>query len=258
MKFNIRLKRKPIFVLAPMKCEHNYLDDMLCKKRTRIIGDFKFTIGHIDKYPVVIGESLIGMVNSALTTSFGIKAFKPKVVIVTGTSGAHNPKLHQNDIVLGKDMVEIGSYVSGKRLEGEGSNISGYVFPGIEVADLTPNKELKISRQEIMHSDEKLINIAKSVPYESGKLIVGTHGSGDVWNNEIDVINYLYEHRHTDVEEMEDFAVARVCKIHSIPVLAIRVVSNSAHYPNEVFNENCAMCCQKYTLDVIKKIIRSK
>ena len=100
----------------------------------------------------------------------------------------------------------------------------------------------------------RLIAIACDVPYEKGRKIIGTTGSGDAWNNERDVIVNFRNQFGTDCENMEDFAVAQICEQFSVPYLAIRIISNTALYDNEPFDKSKGEDCQVFCLDVIRAI----
>jgi len=113
----------------------------------------------------------------------------------------------------------------------------------------------EIVKEKTMHSTKELLDIAVKVPYEYGNLVSGTHGTADQWNKELDLVKSFHENLGTDCEEMEGFAVAQVCAMFDVPFLAIRIISNSELYPEELFSVKFAEYCQKYTLDVVEAIM---
>ena len=96
-----------------------------------------------------------------------------------------------------------------------------------------------------------MLAIAQGVPYEGARLLTGTLGSGDVWNRELDRIFFFHEQLGTSCEDMESFAIAQVCAEMKVPVLAMRVISNSEHHPQERFNPATAELAQRFTRDLL-------
>ena len=247
------LSGKPIVVIGPMACEIEYIASKLSEPREISFGGYQFRSGTVDGYPVVAARSLIGMVNSAVTTALAIREFDPAMVIIQGTAGGHDPARHKNDIILGEHMVEIGNWYSPHRDAGRGTRIEDWFTPGEEIMT-----EDGIRRFTVLKSHEELLRAAEEVPYAKGKLVRGTIGSADLWDKEIDRILYLHRVTGSDAEEMEGFAVAQVCMEFHVPVLHIRVVSNSELYPEEVFSEDSGVFCQEYVYNVIRNMIAKK
>ena len=240
----------PILVIAPMECEHTTIYQELVNKKDKTIGNYTFTKGYINNYPVVLVRSLIGMVNSAVATTIGIEHYHPRSIITQGTSGAHNPNLHAGDIVLGENILEIGNYKTSHENEGDGYSMDNREYPGEEMLI-----DGEIIRVTTFHSTESLLNLAYSISYSEGSVYKGTIASGDIWNREVDMIKHYREIFNTDCEEMEGFAVAQVAYQFDIDYLCIRIISNSEYYNDEVFNSDAGEICQQYTIDVIKGMI---
>lgn len=88
-----------------------------------------------------------------------------------------------------------------------------------------PNAE----KARFYEGDEDLLTAANAVKdtYTKGKIVEGTIGSADVWNNEVDRIKWFHTNYGTSVEEMEGAAAAQIAKAYDIPFLGIRVLSNN-------------------------------
>ena len=98
-------------------------------------------------------------------------------------------------------------------------------------------------------SEKKIIDIAKKIDYKNGKIVVGTIGTADQWNRELERIKFIHERYNTSAEEMETVAAAQVAKAFNIPFMGIRILSNTDIH-NEDFNP------VSYThLDVYKRQI---
>lgn len=242
--------RKPIVILGPMESESAYLTGQLNDPAVHQIGAYRFVSGMIDDYPVVVGRTYIGMVNSAAATAIAIERFDPCLIIIQGTSGAHDPDLHQGDIVLGERIVELGSYYTSHREIGEGSCYTEWTQPGAEIV-----QNGVIDRVRVLYSDPAVIDLAATIPYPHGKVIRGTIGAADIWNRELDMIDHLRKTLGTVCEEMEGFAVAQVCAQMGVRCADVRIISNNERFPDETFDESYGRYCQEFCLDLIRKMI---
>ena len=247
---NQLFEKKPIVILGPMESESAWLIDRLEHRQEKSIGAYIFHEGLIDGYPVVICRCYIGVVNSAAAATLAIAQYDPLCVIIQGTSGAHDPDLHQRDIILGENLVELGSFYTLHRDEGKGSAIFDWTQPGAEIKGNNG-----IDRITILHSDRRILNVADSIPYADGIVRRGTIGAADIWNRELDMIAHLRRTLGTDCEEMEGFGVAQVCAQLNVPCADIRVISNSEWHPQEEFNEKYGEQCQMFVLQVIRRLI---
>ena len=245
--------KKPIVILGPMESESALLIHHLENKTEHKIGAHIFFEGTVDGYPVVVCRTYIGVVNSAAATALAIRQYDPLCVIIEGTSGAHDPELHQGDIVLGEDLVELGSFYTGHRDKGQGSAIFDWTQPGAEI-----RVGETVERVNILHSDSRILAVAQTVPNKNGRVICGCIGAADIWNRELDMIAHLHRTLGTDCEEMEGFGVAQVCTQFGVPMADIRVISNSEWYPEEEFNEKFGEQCQMFVLQVIRHLIAEK
>lgn len=243
-------RKKPIVILGPMESESAYLIDKLNEPKEHRCGAYRFVSGTIDDHPVVVGRTYIGMVNSAAAALLAIERFDPCCIILQGTSGAHNPDLHQGDIVLGDDLVHLGRYFTAHRDSGQGIDHTQWTFPGTEIVSDGALKEIAV-----LHSDPAIIDLAATVPFSHGKVIRGTIGAADIWNRELDMIDLLRKTLGTDCEEMEGFAVAQVCAQMAVRCADIRIISNSERYPDESFDQSYGRLCQEFCLDLIRKMI---
>lgn len=241
---------KPIVILGPMHSETELLLSALSSPTVRGIGGYTFHEGLIDDYPVVVCRCCIGVVNSAAAAALAVGHYSPLCVIIQGTSGAHNPTLHQGDIVLGERLVHIGRFFTPHRDPGSGTDAFAWEFQGSEISSLDPVGEILY-----LHSDSRIIEAASGVGYTHGKVIRGTIGAADIWNRELDMIAHLHKTLGTDCEEMEGFGVAQVCAQAAVPCADIRVISNSEWYPDEEFDQKYGELSQMFVLDTVASLI---
>ncbi|MCR5149723.1 MAG: 5'-methylthioadenosine/S-adenosylhomocysteine nucleosidase [Clostridiales bacterium] len=237
-----------IAVIGPMASEIDYITDTIENKNIRRIGGWNFVSGTLGEKPVVAVRSFIGMANAAAATALLIENYSPRCVIIQGTCGGHNPKLHKGDIVIGESVIETCRLVTCQLKEGEGSRIdaANVIKAQIAHADTAENTDR-------IFCDRNLVDVAKTVPYSGGKLVTGCISSGDIWNREYDVISFMHRSRGSDCEEMEGFAVGQICSSFGVPFIDIRVLSNSELY-DEAFDESLALNCQKFCVDFINRL----
>src|SRR5947208_784447 len=75
---------------------------------------------------IVVSKTMKGMENTAAATVLAAEHYHPAAIINQGTAGGHQPDLHVFDIVLGVDAVNLGSFKTGFRARGEGSNVGDW------------------------------------------------------------------------------------------------------------------------------------
>ena len=194
---------------------------------------------------VVLCSTNIGSINAAMATLLGILKYNPKIIIVQGIAGGHGTSIHAKDVVVATEIININTLETESKLKGEGSNSLEWKLNNF--IDDAGNEVI------IEKSNEGLIEAAKNVEYEHGRVLFGRIGSGDVWNKEVDRILMLNEKYQTLCEEMEGYAIAKVANTYEIPMINIRAISN-----NEVLGEKyireVGIYSQEFTLKLIEKI----
>ena len=245
-------RKRPILLIGPMASESDWLISQLDDPKTVKIGSYPYTEGTIDGYPVVVCRCYIGVVNSATAAALGIQRFDPLCVILQGTSGAHDPDLHQGDVVLGERTVNVGRWFTPHRDRGKGSDFFAWEPHGSELPSTSPDELL------YFYGDEHILELASGISNPIGKVVRGTIGAADIWNRELDVLEHLHRTLGTSCEEMEGYGVAQVCARMGVPNADIRIISNSEWHPEEEFNENYGEDCQKFVLEVTRRLIAEK
>jgi adenosylhomocysteine nucleosidase len=246
---------RPILIQGPMPIEAEKFAQKLDKVKVENSGNFVFYKGKLDNYPVIVAKTGKGMENTAAATAVAIEKYNPIAIINQGTSGGHDPKLHVFDIVLGKRTTNIGSLKTESKNENEGMDPTQWIpmdLMASEGSGSDPNAE-KIRYYE---GDKDLLAAANAVKdtYTKGKVVGGTIGSADVWNNEVDRIKWFHTNYGTSVEEMEGAAAAQMAKAYDVPFLGIRVLSNNKTNGDK-YNPDTAAANQEYVYEVVKKYI---
>ncbi|OIU68654.1 5'-methylthioadenosine/S-adenosylhomocysteine nucleosidase [Rossellomorea aquimaris] len=252
-------EKQPIIVQGPMPIEAEKLAGHLEDVKEEKSGSFVFYKGKLEGYPVIIAKTGKGMENTAAATALAIEKYDPAAIINQGTSGGHDPELNVFDIVLGERTVNLGSLKTGALNEGEGIEPKEWIPMDLMASEGSAGEDPDAENIRYFEGDEDLLAAAKAVKgkYEKGKVVEGTIGSADVWNNEVDRINWFHEKYGTSVEEMEGAAGAQIAAAYDVPFLGIRVLSNNKVNGGQ-YNPDTAEANQAYVLEVLKEYIKTK
>ncbi|KHE71927.1 5'-methylthioadenosine/S-adenosylhomocysteine nucleosidase [Halobacillus sp. BBL2006] len=248
--------QQPIIVQGPMPIEAEKFAKRLDNVKKETSGTFEFYIGTVDDYPVIVTKTGKGMENTAAATAIAIEKYDPAAIINQGTSGGHDPDLHVFDIVLGKRVTNIGSMKTAHKEDGEGMDPTDWIPMDLMASEGSAGEDPDAENIRYFEGDEDLLAAANAVKekYTKGEVVEGTIGSADVWNNEVDRIQWFHEKYGTSVEEMEGAAGAQIAKAYDVPFLGIRVLSNNKVNDGE-YNPNTAQANQEYVYEVVKEYI---
>ncbi len=243
-------QRKPIIIQGAMDVEISYLKETISNVEETELYGYKFYKGLYNNYPIIISKTNIGLIQSAVATFIAVTNFKPLALINQGTAGANSINIHNHDIVIGNDCININSYITAHKELDKGSN-------SLEWELLT----FKEGKDELVtwEADTKLCEIAISCSkqHKNGNVVVGRIGSGDVWDNEIDRIKWFNEKYNILCEDMETISSYTICNKYNIPVLGIRVISDN-ELTKEEYERTSAIEAQKYALEICKKLIKGE
>ncbi|MBU2923893.1 5'-methylthioadenosine/S-adenosylhomocysteine nucleosidase [Colwellia sp. 1_MG-2023] len=253
------LAPQPILIEAPMPIEAEYLAKRLSNVRIEYSGYFTFYIGTLDNYPVIVAETGKGLENTAAATAIAIERYRPLAIINQGTSGGHDPALMVGDIVLGKRTVNIGNFKTSYKKNGQGSDPFSWIPMDIMASKGSAGEDSGAQDAEKIRfyaGSPTLLNSAIAVKglYKRGKVVEGTIGSANFWNNEIDRILWFHKNFGTSAEEMEGAAAAMIASEYNIPMLSIRVLSNNLTNGGK-YDPSTAQDCQQFVLNTVKHYI---
>lgn len=242
----------PIAIQGALDVEVSAILDEMGEYEEETHNNYTFYVGEIDDIPIVVSRTEVGMVHAAAATTVLIEKYSPLAIINQGTAGGHDPELDVFDIVIGKKVMNIGMYHTDHLDEGD----------GIEPKEwkLTPTKMREngeIEEYDSFTSTSDLVQIASSITdkYEHGKVVEGKIGSADVWNREIDRINWFHEEVGTDAEEMEAAAVVQVAQNNDIPYLSVRIISNSEVADDDTEDlETAGQYGAEFVVDIVREI----
>ncbi|HEK9098836.1 5'-methylthioadenosine/S-adenosylhomocysteine nucleosidase [Bacillus cereus] len=248
--------QKPILIQGPMPIEAEKFAKRLKDVKEEKSGTFVFYKGTVDNYPVIVAKTGKGMENTAAATAIAIEKYKPIAIINQGTSGGHDPNLNVFDIVLGKRVTNIGSLKTANMDENQGMDPTKWISMDLMASEGSAGEDPNAEKARYYEGDKDLLEAANAVKdkYTKGKVVEGTIGSADLWNNEVDRIKWFHTKYGTSVEEMEGAAAAQIAKAYDVPFLGIRVLSNNKTN-NGKYNPNTASANQEYVYEVVKKYI---
>jgi adenosylhomocysteine nucleosidase len=248
-----------IVVQGAMDVEIRKLAAMLQNAAEERVSGWTFWRGTIDGYPVVISKTLKGMENAAAATALAAERYHPAAIINQGTAGGHVPELHVYDIVLGLHAVNIGSFKTGYRASGAGSDFGEWNPRDLMRTDGSAGQDPNARTLRRFAGDEQLLNAARAVrgQYRKGQIVEGVIASSEVWNSELDRIQSLHARFGTTAEEMEAASSAQIAGLFEIPFLGIRVVSNNITN-GEGYDGKTGEACQEYVYDVVKAYIAGR
>jgi adenosylhomocysteine nucleosidase len=250
---------RPIMIQGPMPIEAEKLADRLEDVKKEKSGSFVFYIGKLDGYPVIVAKTGKGMENTAAATAVAIEKYNPVAIINQGTSGGHDTDLNVFDIVLGKRTVNLGSLKTGNLSEGGGIEPKKWIPMDLLASEGSAGEDPDAEKIRYFEGDKQLLEAANAVKdeYKTGKVVEGTIGSADVWNNEVDRINWFHDKFGTSVEEMEGAAGAQIAKAYDIPYLGIRILSNNKVNGGQ-YNPDTAEANQEFVYKVVNQYIKEK
>ncbi|ELK45863.1 5'-methylthioadenosine/S-adenosylhomocysteine nucleosidase [Halobacillus sp. ACCC02827] len=251
--------QQPILIQGPMPIEAEEFAARLKDVEEETSGSFVFYKGTVDDYPVIVMKTGKGMENTAAATAIAIEKFDPAAIINQGTSGGHDPELNVFDIVLGKRTVNLGSLKTGHLEDEEGIEPTEWIPMDLLASEGSAGEDEDAEKVRYFEGDEGLLKAANAVKdtYEDGKVVEGTIGSADVWNNEVDRIQWFHENFGSSVEEMEGAAAAQIAGAYDVPFLGIRILSNNKTNGG-AYNPDTAASNQEYVYEVVQEYIKEQ
>jgi adenosylhomocysteine nucleosidase len=198
-----------IAIIGAMEQEVAILKSHLENISETKVSEFTFYQGKIGNSDVVLVQSGIGKVASAIATTLVINLFKPNYVINTGSAGGFDPELKVGDIAIGSELVHHDVDVTAFNYE------FGQV-PGMPAT---------------FKSDTQLVEAAQSVigNMENVTCKTGLVATGDSFMCDPERINETRERFPSMLAvEMEGAAIAQVCHQLNTPFVVIRSLSDIA------------------------------
>lgn len=210
--------------------------------------------GQLDGQDVVAVFSRWGKVAAATTATHMILEFGVDRIVFTGVAGAISPELNVGDIVIGQHLYQhdMDARPLMRRFEIPLTGKTSFETPqqNVEIMEqavhnfLVNNKEFRKSL-----SENDISNV---------KMVSGDIASGDLFISSSEMKSALSKNLPSVVcAEMEGAAVAQVCDDYEVPLLVVRVISDSADEEAHIsaigfVNQHAG----DYSLSIIREYIR--
>lgn len=206
--------------------------------------------GKLDGVTVVATTAGMGTVNAAAATQHLISKYAPRAVVFSGIAGGLNPKLHIDDMVIGKCLRYLDTDTA----------LIAESAPGLEEFASTP----------------ALVDIAADVLAERGfvdassdaaasnedakQFLVGTIATGNRFVAGAAMRNDAIEATHADCVGMEGAAIAHVATKNGVDCLVLRAISDNCDETYDAFCDHefdlfeYARTASGITLDIVRRI----
>jgi len=250
---------RPVVVQGAMDLEVQEFVGRLENVKVEKVGGWTFWRGTLDGYPVIVSKTLKGLSNSAAATVIAAERYHPVAIVNQGTAGGHDRQLHVYDIVLGRSSVNLGSFKTAYRKAGQGSDLLGWKPLDLMASEGSAGEDPNEHILRRFQGNEQLLAAAESVRnlYRKGRVVEGVIGSSEIWNSELDRIQWFHTQYGTSAEEMETASAAQIASFFQIPFIGIRILSNNITNDGK-YDARTGAACQEYVYEVVKAYIATR
>lgn len=236
---------KILIIAAMADVELNFLIKRLKQLKTEKTNLCTFYLGKIAQKDIILCDAKVGLINTAAAITLAIEKYQPDYIINQGCSGGFGKNIHQSDIVVGTECINITSIMTKYKEEGQGYSLDDWDF----INYLAGEKDRLVPQKASEELIEKVKKIEPS--YTQGKIHYGVIGSGDIWNKQCDWMLHLNKKYHILCEDMEGIAVYTIANQYHIPAIDIRVISDNEILKEE-YDRNISLKAQEFTMNLLE------
>lgn len=218
-------------IIVAMQKELDLLLQQIDGAESRSINGYDFVVGSMGDNQVVVMQCGIGKVNAALGALTLIENFHPTVVINSGVAGGTGGGAGILDVVLA-DRIGYHDVWCGPGTQwGEAAGCPAYFSPSMDVAPLAQKIGAK----------------------------VGLVASGDIFvSRPEDVERILALYPDAIAVDMESGAIAQTCYRKGVPMLCVRVVSDTPGAADNIAQySNFWSDAPQHTFQAIRELVGS-
>ena len=206
--------------------------------------------GGLDGLTIVATTAGMGTVNAAAATQHLISKYAPQAVVLSGIAGGLNPKLHIDDVVVGKCLRYLDTDTA----------LIAESAPGLEEFASTP---ALVNIAAAVLADHGFVDLdASDTAAEKGskQYLVGTIATGNRFVTGAAMRNAAVEATQADCVGMEGAAIAHVATKNGVDCLVLRAISDNC---DEAYDAICdhefdlfeyARTASGITLDIVRRI----
>ena len=221
-----------IAILVAMGKELNLLLPLLDNTKSETIDGFTFHSGKIGNNDIVAMQCGIGKVNAAIGTLTLLNNFKPELVINTGVAGGASQDAHVMDVIVGSSIAYHDVWCGPGTIYGEASGYPLYFESDKRFSSLIPERA-DIKRGLICSGDKFIASL-----------------------EEVQTIQKAFP--QVLAVDMESATIAQVCYLRKIPVLVMRVISDSpgASKDNTAQYNDFWQDAPSHTFDLVQELLK--
>ncbi|WP_251620651.1 5'-methylthioadenosine/adenosylhomocysteine nucleosidase [Odoribacter lunatus] len=193
-----------IGVIVAMGAEFKQIEALLTDKKEQKAGNNFFVEGCLEDKEIVLLQSGIGKVFSAVGTLEMIKNFQPDCIINTGVAGGIDSELQIMDVVVGNKIVYHDVWCGDENEYGQVQGMPAYYEPDGRLY-------------------EQALKIESEVPVHGGMIC-----SGDRFVTSRQELHEIKVRFPKGLAvDMESCSIAQVCYMYSVPFLSFRIISDT-------------------------------
>lgn len=221
-----------ILILGAVPQEIPPFVDAMKQPKKRALHGIPYWQGTIGDKPVVVAITGIGKTYTAMTTTLFLDAFKPRLVLMSGTGARIDKRLRTGDVIVATVTHE-HDYGSLTRADmvyrpmnspADGREVENAFSPPASLLALADQAIASYSGPEVTANGETY----------TVKVRRGVVSSSDLFGVTDARIDGLRANFHTDIMEMESAPLGHVCVELGVPFLVVRAGSNVAQEaPND-------------------------
>lgn len=220
-----------IGIIVAMDKELSLLLPMIEGHELKECLGFCFHVGNIGCHNVVVMECGIGKVNAAISTMVLLNNYDIDLVISTGVAGGVGGNICVMDMVIADDIVYHDVWCGPGTIYGQADGMPLYFKADPQALKLVTKLEnvkhgLLCSGDKFIDSKESADNIKKHFP-------------------------------EAIAVDMESAAIAHVCSKNNVPMLCMRVISDSpgASHDNSKQYDDFWSAAPEYTFETVKHML---
>lgn len=221
----------PLAVICAMAEEKAALREHMSHIEVRELLGRQVTLGRLEGHDVVVAESGVGKVASAVTAALLAREFSCRGLVVSGVAGGLDPELHIGDTVIAHSLIQhdyghlrdtaLTPFRPGVPPLGEHRDLFSF--------DLSADLSDRLTR---LAAEIALPDLPADLIQRSGggprRVLMGRILSGDQFINSEIVRRRLHREFAAHAVEMEGAAVAQVGVLLDLPVVVVRCLSDLA------------------------------